>query len=90
MKRELLKSLQICKTSECKQVQKDYEIGRLDENGIDYDQVIEMIYKHTAVEMNRIKILMCWFHYIFHTCVVHKTLNVKDCTKDSSGVWLKM
>lgn len=51
MKRELLKSLQICKTSECKQVQKDYEIGRLDENGIDYDQVIEMIYKHTAVEM---------------------------------------
>ncbi|CAO1328869.1 unnamed protein product, partial [Diamesa tonsa] len=39
VKRELLKSLQICKTSECKQVQKDYEIGRLDENGIDYDQL---------------------------------------------------
>lgn len=51
VQRELLKSLQVCKTSECKQVQKDYEIARLGENGIDYDQVIEMIYKHTAVEM---------------------------------------
>lgn len=39
-------------------MQKDYEIGRLDENGIDYDQVIEMIYKHTAVEMLFYDIIM--------------------------------
>lgn len=39
VKRELLNALQQCRTNECKQVQKDYEIGRLDENNIHYDQV---------------------------------------------------
>ena len=39
VKRELLNALQSCRTNECKQVQKDYEIGRLDENNIHYDQV---------------------------------------------------
>jgi hypothetical protein len=39
VKRELLNALQQCRTNECKQVQKDYEIGRLDENNIHYDKV---------------------------------------------------
>lgn len=39
VKRELLNALQQCRTNECKQVQKDYEIGRLDENNIHYDSV---------------------------------------------------
>ncbi|CRL08743.1 CLUMA_CG021257, isoform A [Clunio marinus] len=37
VKRELLIALQQCRSNECKQVQKDYEIGRLDENNIHYD-----------------------------------------------------
>lgn len=39
VKRELLNALQKCNTNECKQVQKDYEIGRLDESDIHYDKV---------------------------------------------------
>jgi hypothetical protein len=39
VKRELLNALQKCNTNECKQVQKDYEIGRLDESNIHYDKV---------------------------------------------------
>lgn len=39
VKRELLNALQQCRTNECKQVQQDYEIGRLDENNIHYDKV---------------------------------------------------
>lgn len=39
VKRELLTALQQCRTNECKQVQQDYEIGRLDENNIHYDKV---------------------------------------------------
>lgn len=39
VKRELLNALQTCRSNECKQVQKDYEIGRLDENNIHYDKV---------------------------------------------------
>lgn len=39
VKRELLNALQQCRTSECKQVQQDYEIGRLDESNIHYDKV---------------------------------------------------
>lgn len=38
-KRELLVALKQCRTSECKQVQKDYDVGRLDENTIHYDKV---------------------------------------------------
>jgi hypothetical protein len=39
VKRELLNALQQCRSTECKNVQKDYEIGRLDENNIHYDSV---------------------------------------------------
>ncbi|KAG5679160.1 hypothetical protein PVAND_008750 [Polypedilum vanderplanki] len=39
VKRELLSALQRCNTNECKQVQKDYEIGRLDESNIHYDKL---------------------------------------------------
>lgn len=39
VKRELLQLLQQCRANECKQVQKDYEIGRLDENNIHYNKV---------------------------------------------------
>lgn len=38
-KRELLVALKQCRTGECKQVQKDYDVGRLDENTIHYDKV---------------------------------------------------
>lgn len=43
VKRELLNALQQCRTNECKQVQKDYEIGRLDENNIHYDKVSKIV-----------------------------------------------
>lgn len=46
VKRELLNALQTCRTNECKQVQKDYEIGRLDENNIDYDKVSRDVASH--------------------------------------------
>lgn len=39
VKRELLNALQKCNVNECKQVQKDYEIGRLDESNIHYDKL---------------------------------------------------
>jgi hypothetical protein len=39
VKRELLNILQQCRTNECKQIQKDYDVGRLDENSIHYDKV---------------------------------------------------
>jgi DUF4097 and DUF4098 domain-containing protein YvlB len=45
VKRELLNALQQCRTNECKQVQKDYEIGRLDENTIHYDSVSLPLHK---------------------------------------------
>jgi hypothetical protein len=38
-KLQLLTALQQCNSNECRQVQKEYEIGRLDENNIHYDQV---------------------------------------------------
>lgn len=40
VKRELLQSLSKCQLDMCKKVLKEYEIGKLDVNGIDYDQVI--------------------------------------------------
>lgn len=43
VKRELLVSLNKCKKDICKQVLKEYEIGKLDINGIDYDQVFIVI-----------------------------------------------
>lgn len=39
VKRELLQSLSKCQMDMCKKVLKEYEIGKLDVNGIDYDQV---------------------------------------------------
>jgi prominin 1 len=39
VKNKLLQTLKSCTTRECKAVEDDYEIGRLDQNGIDYDQV---------------------------------------------------
>lgn len=39
VKRELLTSLTKCQMDVCKKVLKEYEIGKLDVNGIDYDQV---------------------------------------------------
>ncbi|XP_070502019.1 prominin-like protein isoform X3 [Chironomus tepperi] len=44
VKRELLNALQQCRTNECKQVQQDYEIGRLDENNIHYDKELDRYY----------------------------------------------
>lgn len=43
MKRELLQSLNKCQNKECRDVLEEYEIGKLDVNGIDYDQVIELL-----------------------------------------------
>lgn len=39
VKRELLLSLTKCKSKSCKEILDKYEIGKLDMNGIDYDQV---------------------------------------------------
>lgn len=39
VKRELLQSLTKCKSKSCKEILEKYEIGKLDMNGIDYDQV---------------------------------------------------
>lgn len=39
IKASLLETLKDCETRECKEVQKQYEIGRLDENDFDYDKV---------------------------------------------------
>lgn len=40
VKRELLTQLSKCNTKDCKAVKEKYDIGRLDTNGIDYNQVI--------------------------------------------------
>lgn len=39
VKRELLQSLTKCGTKQCRDVLVDFEIGKLDINGIDYNQV---------------------------------------------------
>lgn len=39
VKKNLLENLRNCETRECKEVEKEYEIGRLDQNDIEYDQV---------------------------------------------------
>lgn len=41
VKRELLLSLTKCQKKVCRDVLEEYEIGTLDVNGIDYDQVRE-------------------------------------------------
>lgn len=40
VKRELLRSLTQCGTAQCKDVLSQYEIGKLDLNDVDYNQVI--------------------------------------------------
>lgn len=44
MKRELLLALTKCHNKVCQDVLEEYEIGKLDVNGIDYDQVIFIFY----------------------------------------------
>lgn len=39
VKRELLTQLSKCNTKDCKAIKEKYDIGRLDTNGIDYNQV---------------------------------------------------
>ncbi|XP_063700533.1 prominin-like protein isoform X2 [Culicoides brevitarsis] len=42
VKRELLTQLSKCNTKDCKAVKEKYDIGRLDTNGIDYNQLPDM------------------------------------------------
>lgn len=53
VKRELLQSLTKCQMDMCKKVLKEYEIGKLDMNGIDYDQVNFIAFAHqTETKIN--------------------------------------
>lgn len=46
VKRELLQTLTRCGTPACKEVLNNFEIGKLDVNGIDYNQV-KLIFSHS-------------------------------------------
>lgn len=53
VKRELLQSLSKCQMDMCKKVLKEYEIGKLDVNGIDYDQVnVIFVFAHQQIQLD--------------------------------------
>lgn len=57
VKRELLQSLSKCQMEMCKKVLKEYEIGKLDVNGIDYDQVTVNGFVHQHKQQKTKKII---------------------------------
>lgn len=71
VKRELLTQLSKCNTAECKNIKSQYEIGRLDSNGIDYNQVrfIEKTFKKNILWMSFffiLKFILETYHDMTH------------------------